>query len=90
MKDDKYKQIVRTVGGILFALGLFPFAWLLFYIFANIPKQLFKYLPNYLTIILIIVFFLLLVIVTALSKIYVGGGSFKMILRKNNKVDKEK
>lgn len=72
---DGKKDLLRTIGGIIFAVLLLPAAILILTGFAELLQLVFDKLPNLLAITFLVFVFFILIIITVASKTYPGGGS---------------
>lgn len=85
LKELKIRNLTRIIGGGLFAILLIPLAWLLFLGIAKLLKSVSGKLPSFLAVILIALMFFIVIVLTAISKIYIGGGSTQMFFKNFHK-----
>lgn len=77
LKNSKFKNFLRIFVGVLFALLLIPFMWLIFFGIAKGITFANAKLPKFASVTILVLLLLLIVFTTALSKIYIGSGSVK-------------
>ncbi len=79
--EKKFRNLSRTIGGVLFAALLIPLSYLLFFGTAKLIKRVYANLPHAAAVLFTGVIFLIALIVTAVSRIYTGGGSAHSIFK---------
>ena len=87
------KDIIRTIGGIIFAVLIIPATWLIFVGISELIQFLIKNIHyNSLVIIIVVLVFFLLIIVISISKAKIGGEPMQIIIKElfKRKADKNK
>jgi len=81
MQQNKSRNIIRIVGGLIFALLLIPAAWLIVIGISKLTMLANRTFPDYLAVPLAILLFAFLVIITVISKANIGGDALKISMR---------
>ena len=81
IKKEKINDLIKTILGIFFAILIAPIALLVFIGIGTLIKLLFARLPNLVAVLLIALILILISLLTAFSRIYLGGGTTKMVFK---------